>query len=341
MENASTYFDAWMKSQQQAFAVLREQALQMQNLMQSTVTDNNNPFTAWSKAAFEAFNTGASGDLAKDMLARSMEGSKIMQALFEQWQPLLQSLRDNPADPEAYRQLLDPAKIKQLVDQLFHFDPDTITRLQQQTAQAAAFYEQYGKPWLDAMQQGFSTPPGQAQHDSAFKSMQNMFSAFDQSIGRIWGMPAVGKDREKLELMNQCTAAMSAYAARNAEYQHLMYSTGLEAAQALTKELASKAQAGEKLDKFDTLFALWIDVNEKTFNRLFQTKAFTQKRNAVAEAGFKARKLYMALAESQMADVPVARRSEMDELYKTVYELRKQVKTLEKQLQARKGASHE
>lgn len=348
MENPNTYFDAWMKSQQQVFATLREQATQMQSLYlntaQNAAGNGNNPFDAWSKAAFAAFNSGSDADLAKDILSKSMDGTRAIQKLFEQWQPMFEAMRNSAADPDAYKHLLDPATIKQLVDQLFHFDLDAMAQLQKQAAQATAFYEQYGKPWLAAVQKGMANPSGD-QHEAVLKSMQNMLSAFENSAGRVFGMPAVGKDREKMELMAQCAAAMSTYAARNSEYQHLMYQTGVEASQTLAKEVASKLQAGENMEKFDTFFALWIDVNEKTFNKLFQTKAFTQKRNALTDAGFKARKLYHELLENQLVDLPIARRSEMDELYKAVYELRKQVKNLEKKLansnQQNKGASHE
>lgn len=348
MDNPNTYFDAWLKSQQQAFAILREQAAQVQSLFQNTAQNTagnaSNPFDAWSKAAFAAFNTGSDADLAKDFLAKSMDGTRAIQQLFEQWQPMFEAIRNNAANPDAYQDLLDPAKVKQIIDQLFHFDLDAMAELQKQAAQAAAFYEQYGKPWLQAMQKGVANPSSD-QHEAVLQSMQNMFSAFDNSAGRIWGMPAVGKDREKMELMAQCAAAMSAYATRNTEYQHLMYQTGVEAAQALAKEVASKLKAGENMEKFDTFFALWIDVNEKTFNKLFQTKTYTQKRNALTDAGFKARKLYHELVETQLVDLPIVRRSEMDELYKTVYDLRKQVKNLEKKLansdQQDNGASHE
>ena len=78
---------------------------------------------------------------------------------------------------------------------------------------------------------------------------------------------------------------------------------------------------------------MWIDTNEKAFNKLFQTKAFSQKRNALTEAGFSTRKLYNQIVENQLAELPIARRSEMDEVYKIIYELRKQVKILESQIQ--------
>jgi hypothetical protein len=163
--------------------------------------------------------------------------------------------------------------------------------------------------------------------------MQAAYALFENTTGKIFSTPAVGKDREKMELMSRCAKAMSTFAANNIEYQQMMQVTGQEAMQAVVKTLAEKIEAGEKFEKFDEFFALWIDVNEKTFNKLFQTQAFSEKRNAMTEAGFNARKLYNELVENQLADFPIARRSEMDEVYKLVYDLRKQVKSMETQIQ--------
>jgi polyhydroxyalkanoate synthesis regulator phasin len=41
--------------------------------------------------------------------------------------------------------------------------------------------------------------------------------------------------------------------------------------------------------------------------------------------------------EIQLADLPIALRSEMDDLYKIIYELRKQVKKLESQMKEKQA----
>ena len=71
METPNNYFDAWMKSQQQAFATLREQATQMQSFYQNSATSSDNHFAAWSKAAFNAFAANSDADLAKNTLYKS------------------------------------------------------------------------------------------------------------------------------------------------------------------------------------------------------------------------------------------------------------------------------
>lgn len=344
MENPSDYFDSWMKTQRQAFTALHDQAVQMQSYFQNTRAAADNPFTNWAKTAFQAFPMGADANFAKDTFSKTLYGNDAMQKLFELWQPMLNAIRNKTLDPNNYADLADPAKIKQLFDKLFSFDLDDMSQLQKQTAQYADIYQQFGKPLSDAWtnaakSQSSNFTQNNFQPEALVLQMQAAYAMLENTTGKLFSTPAVGKDREKMELMSKCAKAMSSFAASHIEYQQMMLSTGQEAMQAVVKTLAEKVEAGEKFEKFDEFFALWIDVNEKTFNKQFQTKAFSQKRNAMTEAGFNARKLYNEIIENELAGFPIARRSEMDEVYKLVYDLRKQVKSMESQIQELKTSA--
>ncbi len=349
MENPSDYIESWMKTQQQAINSLKDQAAQMQSFFMNTSGATDNPFTNWTKSAFQAFPMGVDATLAKDTFSKTLYGNDAMQKLYELWQPMLDAIRNKSIDPNNYADLADPAKMKALVEKLFNFDIGAMSQLQEQTAKYADVYQQFGKPWTDAwinaaksqssnfMQGNFAQ--NDFQPETLIKQMQAAYAIFESTTGKVFSAPAVGKDREKMELISKCAKAMSSFAANNIEYQQLMQVTGQEAMQAVIKTLAEKVEAGEKFEKFDEFFALWIDVNEKTFNKLFQTKEFSKKRNAMTEAGFNARKLYNEIIENQLADLPIARRSEMDEVYKLVYDLRKQVKSMEFQIKELKTSA--
>ena len=329
MENPSDYFNGWIKTQQQAYSALQNQ---MQSLYPNTTAASDNPFTSWSKAVFEAFPVGADANLAKDVFSKSLNSNDAMQKLFEMWQPLLNALREKTLDPASFSKFTDPAQTKQLFDKLFGFDPELWAQIQKQATQFAGMIEKNSQPWADATKNP-SFNFADYQPDALVKQMEALYAKFGDSTGKLFGMPALGKDREKTEQMNRFIRELLSYASRNLDYQKMMQQTGSDAMQSVVKILAQKSAAGESFDKFDDFFALWIDTNEKAFNKLFFTEAFSQKRNAMTEAGFNTRKLYHEILESQLADLPIARRSEMDEVYKLVYDLRKQVKILNAQVQ--------
>ena len=333
MENANDYFNAWMKNQNQAFEVLREQSERLQSFYKGAGAEQN-PFEAWRKMALDAVG-GADSDTLKESLLKTFGSSGAYQKLFELWQPVLESMQSKTFDPAAWQGLMDPARIKEVVDTLFNFDAEAMTRLQEQIRQFSSMFpgnfESFGKPWADAAMQNMQSLPQLMQgHPEVLMQMfHTLYGAFDSTIGRSFHIPAVGKDREKVELMARCMDDMSVYAAKNIEYQHVMYQTGTEAMQKVLAELALKAQSDEKLEKFADFFDLWISVNEKTFYELFQTADFSKLKGELLDAGLSARKNYFKLMEMHLFDLPIALRSEMDDLYKTIYELRKKVKKME------------
>jgi len=339
VENSSDYFDGWIKSQQQAITALRDQALQMQSYFKNSASTADNPFSNWSKAVLGAFPIGEDANLSKGVFNKTLYNTDVLQKLYEFWQPLLKAITDKSIDPASYSNFTDPAKLKLLFDKLFGFDLDAINQLQKQAAQFSDLYQEVAKPWNEAAktQAGNFLKGDFSQSELTpqawLEQMQSAYATFEKTTGKILSVPTLGKDREKTALLTKYTKALSTFSSRHLEYYQLMQTTGYEGTQAVIKALAEKVEAGEKFEKFDDFFALWINTNEKVFFNLFQSKEFNQRRNAMTAAGFNARKLYNEIIEGQLADLPIARRSEMNEVYKIIYDLRKQVKSLQSQIQ--------
>lgn len=339
MENANEYFNAWMKTQSQAYEAMREQAERMQSFYQSGgAAMPSNPFEDWQQAALDAIAAGADPDVLKETFIKTMAGSAAMQKLQEIWQPLLQAMQNKALDPELLKALLNPDAIKATVDRLFNLDADGMMQMQKQVAQFSDLFsgmsEHFGKPWMDAAMRNLELSPQLAsgKPEVLMQMFHGLFQAFGNTAGRFMNVPAVGKDREKLELMARCLDDLVMFAAKNVEYQHILYLNGLDAMEKVVAELARKVEAGEQIERFDDFFDLWVDVNEKTFFTLFQTKKFSRLKGDLLDAGLNARKHYFKLMEIHLFDLPIALRSEMDDLYKTIYELRKQMKKMEAQM---------
>ena len=110
-----------------------------------------------------------------------------------------------------------------------------------------------------------------------------------------------------------------------------MYVTGLAALEKVITTITEKCQQGRGDQEFDEFFDIWIDVNEDTYYELFQSEEFSKMQGKMLEASVNMREHNFKLMELYLYDYPIALRSEMDDLYKTVYELKKKVKSLEKQ----------
>jgi adenylosuccinate lyase len=75
----------------------------------------------------------------------------------------------------------------------------------------------------------------------------------------------------------------------------------------------------------------WMNLNDSVFTGLFDTDEFSKIQSELASAGMRLKKEFELQMEKVLENVPVITRSEMDELYKTVYELKKRIRTLEKE----------
>jgi hypothetical protein len=81
--------------------------------------------------------------------------------------------------------------------------------------------------------------------------------------------------------------------------------------------VADKVSQGEEFKDFSEFFNLWITVNEKAYSALFKTRDYAKMQGEVLEASLNVRKHFFKLAELHLYDLPIALRSEMDDLYKT------------------------
>jgi hypothetical protein len=91
-------------------------------------------------------------------------------------------------------------------------------------------------------------------------------------------------------------------------------------------------KSGEEIKEFGEFFDLWIDVSEQTYFALFQTEDFGRLQGELLDSSLNVRKHFFKLMEMHLYDLPIALRSEMDDLYKTIYDLKKKVRKLETQL---------
>lgn len=347
MENIQSYFQTWLKSQEQLFGGFVENTKRVQQLFLNQqypgftgdVGGLNNLYSAWSSAVLKSFaGAGDSSQVVKDNLTKMLGGSNAYMKLYEVWQPLIKAAQERSLNPEAYKDLIDPAKYKEVLDKVFGFDSASTKLMLDQAVQFLELMsgsgQQFTTPWLDASKTSLQAYPQfmQGHPESFIKIFHSMFNAFDNTVGRVFHVPPVGKDREKFELISRCFDDLSVYAAKSTEYQHTIYITGLTAMEKVVEKLAEKVSSGEEIKKFDEFFDIWIDTSEQSYFKLFQTEEFAKLQGELLDTALNVRGHFFKVAEMYFVDLPLALRSEMDDLYKTVYELKRTVKRLEKQL---------
>ena len=348
MDNAQNYFDAWRKAQETLFDGFIETTKRTQ---QAFLGQQSTPFStgiggfqdiysSWTKAVLDSMSLTGHGDqqIIKDGLSKVLGGSNAYLKLYEIWLPLLKVLSDKSFSPDAYKTLITPTQYQELIDKVFGFDPEAAKLMLEQASKllelSASSAQQFSKPWSDTVGASLGAFPqiAEGHPEALLKVFHSLFNAFENTVGRAFHVPPVGKDREKVELILRGFDDLSVYAAKSIEYQHMMYATGFVAMEKVIEKLAEKVKSGEEIKQFDEFFDIWVDVSEQAYFKLFQTEGFSKLQAELLDAGLNVRTHYFKIMEMQLYDLPVVLRSEMDDLYKTVYDLKKQVKKLERQL---------
>ncbi|KJR41033.1 poly(R)-hydroxyalkanoic acid synthase subunit PhaE [Candidatus Magnetoovum chiemensis] len=301
-----------------------------------------NLYNSWLKtigSSFDGLMKNVPTDVGKEAAAKLFKGFDSYVKVYEFWTPLFKAIEDKTFNPDSYKDLLDPSKYKSILDKIFGLSStETATEF---FSQASGLIDTWGgasqnfvKPWVEAMQNNIQAMSNisSMSDPNAMNLLHNTFLAFDKTIGKAFKTPQVGKDREKLELILRTIDAYSVYVAKNTVFQHKMYTTGEAAMRKVLEAVASKIKEGAEIKNYDEFYKIWTDINEKAYFDLFNSEDFSKVQGALLESALTFKKLYNQLIEINLSDFPIPVRSEMNDVYKTIYDLKRKVRTLENKL---------
>ena len=350
MKDAAAYINNWFKSQEEFVRSLSDSARDMTQAYlapggtRERITGDIGGlwlklYNSWIALAASAIPDSKDYSLGvlKDALLRSANGSNVYIKLYEVWLPLAQAIEEKALDAESYMDLIDPAKYKEVLDCVFGFSPEALTEFYDSSSRLLETWgisaREFVTPWTEAVEQNIRTLPKfmQGHPDSFINAFHNAYTSFDKSFGRFLHIHAVGKDREKIELGLRGIDDLAVYMTRLVKYQQMMYVTGLKGFEKVIETLAEKIRRDE-IKGFNEFFDLWLDVNERKYLELGRTAEYSKIQGELLDSALTVRGHYFRLMELNLYDVPVALRSEMDDLYKTIYDLKKKVRGLERRI---------
>lgn len=156
---------------------------------------------------------------------------------------------------------------------------------------------------------------------------------YDKSFnGLILSSPMLGPNREFTgKLLRNFEAWTELYRA-NSDYQLVLGEVQVKAFENLMKTLAEKAEKGEVVKDWKEFQGLWSQVADDIFAAAFCEEQNIKIRGKFINALNHYRLQQQELMEVLLNSLNLPTRSEVDEVHKTIYDLRKQVKQLQKQV---------
>lgn len=189
-------------------------------------------------------------------------------------------------------------------------------------------------PWMGASQ---NTMPQMSRammgdRDALVQMTNTYWDAFQHSFGQLLQAPGIGYSREFDEKLRRSFAAWLDYQEAAYGYQIILADTWVKAFEQLMREMMDNVEEGQKIESLRDFLTRWSVTADTIFKDVFRSDAYVVAQsklvNALMQYRIKQRDVNERFLE--INDIPT--RSEVDEAHRRIYELRKEVKSLKRQL---------
>ncbi len=323
----------WMNQMQnmnpftpEAFKKASESATGMFNQYFSTLNSN---FAEWQKS----FENGTVQDAYKNMI-NSAEG---FTKFAEMWMPMVKSMQEKTFSMDEYKKLMNPELYKEFMDKFFGFMPESSREymnkmsgmmsdnVKSMTDSGMNSYHQ-----MRDMMNKFNNMP--QMFGNANNAYTNWMNQVNEAVAPFTKMMTPNQYTKVAQEWSDINNRINEFNMKNAELQYMIYNQGAKVMDKLAEATASKLKAGAEVTSILDLYQEWMNISDKVYVSLFESTDYSELMAEVGAMQMKLRKDIELQTEKMFKDIPVATRSEMDEVYKTIYDLKKKIRQMEKML---------
>lgn len=291
----------------------------------------NNSFTEMQKN----MQHGTTKDVYSNMVNVASGFSKF----YEMWAPYWKSIQDKAFNAEQFKKTFNVEAYKDIMDKFFGFMPENGRQYMQQ---ATEWWNNGMKNVAEMSQTNYSNGrnfmnqanpfAGQNMFESLLNNYQSWQNAFQHAVSPIAKMVTPNQYTKSAAEWADITDRMAIFNIKNAEMQYMVYQQGNKVMDKLVENVTSKMENGTEISSITALYQEWLNICDKVYVELFESDEYSKLMAEVSALQLKLRKDVELQMEKSMSGFPVATRSEIDELYKVIYDLKKEVRQLEKML---------
>jgi len=168
------------------------------------------------------------------------------------------------------------------------------------------------------------------------------FNSMDETLFHLWGqiyekefrkflkLPQFGLAREYQERSNDMTDKFNLVHNHLAQFLHLLALPFQRSALVMQEQIQTLAERGELPEDPKVYYQMWIKILEGHFMTLFQTSEYIDALSKTLSAMGSFFQSRENVLEDMLHSLPVASRSEMDDLAREFHQLKKEIRMLKK-----------
>lgn len=334
-QNWMNNFQNWSKG------MMNQNPFSMDSIKSNTDSMTNlfNQYFEMLNYNFASMQKTMQGGTPQEAFRNMMNVNEGFVRFYEMWSPMWNSIQDKTFNMDAFKKMVEPAMYKEVMDKMFGFMPEHTTQ----------YFQNFSKMMQDNMKQmgGFGNfnqmksmmgnmmPEFNSQDmmNGMLNGYQSMHNSMNSIFAPISKMITPNEHTKNMAEWNEIADKMVIYNIKNAEMQYMIYEKGTKIMDKVAESIAHKLENGEEVKSIMALYQEWLNISDAEFVKLFESDEYSKIMAETASLQMKLRKEIDQKLEKSLANVPVATRSELEEMQKAVYDLKKQVRQLEKMLE--------
>jgi class III poly(R)-hydroxyalkanoic acid synthase PhaE subunit len=188
--------------------------------------------------------------------------------------------------------------------------------------------------WAESLQQSRESGSGVVGgYAEPLIELSNLYwNMYEKTFGSTLQSPNLGYAREFNNKLFKSFDAWINFSKASFDYQIVLLNVWLKASEELMRELASSEEKGETVQNWQQFLQVWSSVFDRVFALTFRSEDAVEVQGNFLNSAMTYRLYQQQLMEVflKMYDLPT--RSELDEIHRSIYELRKEIKSLKKAL---------
>lgn len=360
----------WYNQQMNAVKQMTDFNQSIYNSMVSygkNVNDYNSNFSAMNNAwtniynswmntmntSYETFSKNINNPFNKDMFKNMFEGNKMYINAQEYFQPMINAIKNSDFSVETWKNIYSSDNYKKMTEQMFgaYFTNASLKEVfDNASKQINNFFVNQnglGKEYFAQVQNMTAQFPdlfsgNSEQLKDLYSKMNNVFS---KSFEPVLKLVNPGKEKDNVEATIALLDKVTEYSIKQSELQSQLYKTMQTSMEELAKETQEKyknfQEGNVAIPTPNELYNEWVKKSEKTFSDLFATDEFSKVKADALSLSMDVKKQFEKQFENIFEFYPLTFKSEMEEVYKTIHELKKTVKELQTKLAMQNAASVE
>jgi class III poly(R)-hydroxyalkanoic acid synthase PhaE subunit len=193
-------------------------------------------------------------------------------------------------------------------------------------------YEQLqdlGLRWLQSLSQAPSALRGDRSELSHLTDVY--WDGYERTLGRVVNAPGLGYTRRLSEKLLEGFDAWLDLVRASFEYQVLVAGAWARVPDRFMSELVSLPE-GRPIESLQQLLYAWLEVGDRVFLEEFRSDEYLQAQTGLLSKAMSYRLRERDIVEDFLRLSHIPTQTEVDEIHRTVYELRKELRAVKKSL---------